>query len=317
MADPTLNEAQMEKLEKVFKSFDLDGSGAISKDELDSVIKALGIALTKVEIHELHNGADTNKNGEVEFPEFLKVMEHHLPKVGREGRLGTFGHLITRHARNGPPMRWVASKVGAGLQVEDNNKVVATTGGAGWGVQLFDMWLSASAKSYNTADVILDVEKITDGNMMVGVAGRNYFPSPWDAPLAGNKHCAVVHLHEGITWKKEQKTDLLLGSAENGHRIHLHVDMLRQELAVELLQGDNTVLRTVTIDEIPPEATIAVCLGPGEQRLRIAGSSTEAAEHEFSGKTNKDLWDEDNVQRFSLEKKESSATMEAVAQSLE
>eukprot|EP00304_Pavlova_gyrans_P011289 CAMPEP_0206050166 /NCGR_PEP_ID=MMETSP1466-20131121/28543_1 /ASSEMBLY_ACC=CAM_ASM_001126 /TAXON_ID=44452 /ORGANISM="Pavlova gyrans, Strain CCMP608" /LENGTH=389 /DNA_ID=CAMNT_0053425273 /DNA_START=24 /DNA_END=1194 /DNA_ORIENTATION=+ len=312
-----LTKAQMEKLDQVFHSFDLDGNDSISVSELEAVTHALGLALTKQEVHDMLSEADADKSGEVDYAEFVKVMEHHLPKVGQDGRLGAFGHLITRKAKSGPPLAWHGEKCGDRVTVSEDRKVVSRDAPEGWGVQLFDAWLSAATSTYNTADVLLEVEQLTDGNVFIGIAGRNFFPSPWDHPLKDSKHCAVVSLADGAVWRKTVKTDLLLGAVSEGDRIHVFLDMLRQSMTIDLLAPDNSLDRSVTVDELPSECTLAVCLGPGAQRVRIVGSSTEVATHEFSGKTNKDLWDEDNVQRLAFEKKESIASIEAVAQSLE
>ena len=38
-----------------------------------------------------------------------------------------------------------------------------------------------------------------------------------------------------------------------------------------------------------------MCFGPGEQRVRLAGSETNKPDFALQGKAVKDLWDEENV----------------------
>lgn len=313
-----LNEAQLAQLEKVFKSFDADGSGTLDTKEIEDVVHALGIALTKAEIHKMVVAADHDKSGHIEFVEFKKAIEETLGAAEQEGRLGSFAHIITRKSKTGPPLLWVNTKLGSGVTVSDDKKTVARDVGAGWGVQLFDSWLASTGQTtYNVADVMLEVETVTDGNLMVGIVGRNFWPSEWSQSLAGNKHAVVAHLDKGEVWRKETKSDLLLGKVQTGMRIHLSIEMLRREMTVDLLDSDNSLVRSVTVGDLPPELTVAICMGPGAQKVRIVGSSTDTAAGQYLGKTNKDLWDDDNVQHVIGEKKQSTASIEAVAASLQ
>ena len=55
--------------------FDKDGNGKISKEELKSVMKNLGENLTDDEISEMIREADDNDDGEVDYEEFVKMMQ--------------------------------------------------------------------------------------------------------------------------------------------------------------------------------------------------------------------------------------------------
>ncbi|KAG8465821.1 hypothetical protein KFE25_005391 [Diacronema lutheri] len=313
-----MNDAQVAQLEKVFKSFDADGSGALSTNEVEEVVYALGMALTKTEIANMITSADRDKDGQIDFLEMRRAMEATLGMAERDGRLGSFAHLVTRKSKTGPPLRWTEAKVGDRVVISADKKVASRDAADGWGVQLLDAWLaSAGDVTYNVADVMLAVEDVSGGNLMVGVVGRNFWPSDWNQPLAGNKHAVVTHAEAGAVWRKQIKTDLLLGAVQPGMRIHILIEMLRQEMTIDLLAPDNTLVRSVSIGDLPPELTVAICMGPGAQKVRLVGSSTDTAVGEFLGKTNKDLWDDDNVQRLETEKKENPASEEAVAASLE
>ena len=55
--------------------FDKDGNGKISQQELKLVMKNLGENLTDEEINEMIREADDNGDGEVDYEEFVKMMQ--------------------------------------------------------------------------------------------------------------------------------------------------------------------------------------------------------------------------------------------------
>ena len=57
-----------------FKTFDLDGSGALSHDELRDVLDHMGEALTDEDITDLIKAVDADNDGEVNVDEFLTVV---------------------------------------------------------------------------------------------------------------------------------------------------------------------------------------------------------------------------------------------------
>jgi len=62
------------ELMEAFKLFDLDGSGTISRDELKTLMKNLGQALTDSEIDAMIDEVDENLDGEISFDEFKALM---------------------------------------------------------------------------------------------------------------------------------------------------------------------------------------------------------------------------------------------------
>ena len=61
-----------EKLKDAFKLFDADGSGKISRAEIE---KVLHIGKQSKEIDAIMAKHDTNKDGEIDFQEFLSMMK--------------------------------------------------------------------------------------------------------------------------------------------------------------------------------------------------------------------------------------------------
>ena len=65
-------EARME-LKYAFEMFDLDGSGKISKAELGQVLKYFEANLSDQELEEMIEKADADKDGQIDYQEFLKM----------------------------------------------------------------------------------------------------------------------------------------------------------------------------------------------------------------------------------------------------
>ena len=61
-------------LRNLFRTFDTDGSGAITLEELAGMTGKLGVAVTDDELLALMRGLDENKSGVVEFEEFERFL---------------------------------------------------------------------------------------------------------------------------------------------------------------------------------------------------------------------------------------------------
>ena len=68
---------QEEKLKDAFKLFDSDGSGKISKSEIANILKADN---NSTEVENIFKKYDLNKDGEIDFDEFLQMMKDDLVK---------------------------------------------------------------------------------------------------------------------------------------------------------------------------------------------------------------------------------------------
>ena len=62
------------ELKAAFDYFDADGSGAISKEELEVVMKKLGLNPTLVEIQEMLEEIDNERLGHIDFISFKKLL---------------------------------------------------------------------------------------------------------------------------------------------------------------------------------------------------------------------------------------------------
>ena len=70
----SLNEEQIAEIKEAFSLFDKNGDGKISSKELGTVMRSLGQNPTEAEIQSMINEVDTDRNGSLEFPEFLTMM---------------------------------------------------------------------------------------------------------------------------------------------------------------------------------------------------------------------------------------------------
>lgn len=67
--------SETEKYRQIFDSFDVDGSGGISANELYSALTQAGVSCSRVEIENLIKESDLNQNSTIEFDEFLILID--------------------------------------------------------------------------------------------------------------------------------------------------------------------------------------------------------------------------------------------------
>ena len=64
------------QLRQYFNSLDDDASGAIGVDELEDPLIALGLVENRQQVEQIIREVDDDDTGEIEFPEFLKIMKN-------------------------------------------------------------------------------------------------------------------------------------------------------------------------------------------------------------------------------------------------
>ena len=74
----SLSQQQVEQLKIAFNLFDKDQNGAIDSNELQTVLKTLGQNIGKDDVQEMMSNIDMNDNGEIEFAEFVEMMENRM-----------------------------------------------------------------------------------------------------------------------------------------------------------------------------------------------------------------------------------------------
>eukprot|EP01089_Gocevia_fonbrunei_P005715 TRINITY_DN161_c0_g1_i1.p1 TRINITY_DN161_c0_g1~~TRINITY_DN161_c0_g1_i1.p1 ORF type:complete len:150 (-),score=49.10 TRINITY_DN161_c0_g1_i1:47-496(-) len=69
-----LSEEQIAEFKEAFSLFDKDGDGKITSKELGTVMRSLGQNPTEAELREMIQEVDTDRSGNIDFPEFLTMM---------------------------------------------------------------------------------------------------------------------------------------------------------------------------------------------------------------------------------------------------
>ena len=62
------------EIKSIFKVYDMDGNGFISADELKHMMMQLGEPLTDAEVDEFIRVADVDKDGQINYEEFVRCM---------------------------------------------------------------------------------------------------------------------------------------------------------------------------------------------------------------------------------------------------
>ena len=69
-----LTEETLEKYEEAFREADESGDGQLSSDEVEKMIRRLGIQLSKDQLKEIFREVDKDQSGEIEFDEYCAMM---------------------------------------------------------------------------------------------------------------------------------------------------------------------------------------------------------------------------------------------------
>ncbi|KAI9113326.1 hypothetical protein K1719_015851 [Acacia pycnantha] len=71
-----LSEEEIKGLKQMFNNMDTDNSGTITLEELRAGLTKLGSKLNESEIQQLMDAADVDKNGTIDYPEFITATMH-------------------------------------------------------------------------------------------------------------------------------------------------------------------------------------------------------------------------------------------------
>ena len=82
-----LTEEQIIEFREAFQAFDKDGNGSITTKELGTVMRSLGQNLSEGEIKEVIDEVDEDKNGTIDFQEFLSLMARKMKIIDKEDQL--------------------------------------------------------------------------------------------------------------------------------------------------------------------------------------------------------------------------------------
>ena len=77
VAAQSMSETELRaELRKVFDTYDVDGSGSVSTEELAAIVAAADLDLSPSEVQRIVTAADSDRSGEVDFEEFFQSVYH-------------------------------------------------------------------------------------------------------------------------------------------------------------------------------------------------------------------------------------------------
>ena len=77
-------EYRLKEFRDAFEMFDRDKDGTIKVKELGNVMRTLNVDFTEQELNEMIQEADANKNGSLEFEEFVHLMNKRNKETDKE-----------------------------------------------------------------------------------------------------------------------------------------------------------------------------------------------------------------------------------------
>eukprot|EP01105_Mastigella_eilhardi_P014311 TRINITY_DN3263_c0_g1_i6.p1 TRINITY_DN3263_c0_g1~~TRINITY_DN3263_c0_g1_i6.p1 ORF type:complete len:1939 (-),score=315.55 TRINITY_DN3263_c0_g1_i6:82-5112(-) len=126
----SLTEEQLAELKEAFSLFDVDGDGTITTKQLGIVMRSLGQNLTDAELGVLTNEIDSDGNGVIDFPEFMRMMLHTPDYTDTEADLKEAFKVFDREENgcvSADSLRHVMANLGEKLSEEEIAEMVTAT----------------------------------------------------------------------------------------------------------------------------------------------------------------------------------------------
>ena len=79
-AEAAEQEAHLQRVRVAFAGWDRDGDGCISRDDVQSVLRAAGIDWPEETLASMIGSLDSDRNGRIEWAEFSRACLHKLRK---------------------------------------------------------------------------------------------------------------------------------------------------------------------------------------------------------------------------------------------
>lgn len=122
-----LTEEQIAEFKEAFQIFDKDGDGLITTKELGTVMRSLGQNLSEEELKTMIEEVDTDKNGTIDFQEFLGLMAWKMKETDIEDELIEAFKVFDRDGNgliSSHELRFVMSTSGEKLSEEDIEEMI-------------------------------------------------------------------------------------------------------------------------------------------------------------------------------------------------
>jgi len=84
--ESNFTEERLAELRDVFNLFDEDGSGSLDAEELNFVLRSVGLAPSESEVRRMIDEVDADGSGMIEWPEFLFLMSKNVVKPDEQHR---------------------------------------------------------------------------------------------------------------------------------------------------------------------------------------------------------------------------------------
>jgi len=233
-------------VEDVFRIFDKNGDGTISVDELRVVLRSLGHNPSEQQIQESFARVDTDNNGHLNLPEFVKMMDG-MTDTSDAALRTAFEVFDKDHDGSVSPdeLAFVLRSVGMEVNMEDMQEVVKRNDKDRDGRISIDEFVHSMDKE--------DMKKLHVAIMAIGAAfSFSQLDSELDKLERGE---ATSHTRMVLNWRKEALDANLLAAHTDIHRMNaILAEYLRlQDEAASL--GDNAHgIMPGPLSEANPEA---------------------------------------------------------------
>jgi hypothetical protein len=128
----------------------------------------------------------------------------------------------TRLEQTKVPLAWTAAKVGPAVNISGDG-ATASRSASGCGAQLTSEWMQGGRHPH-VYHIVLALDEVMP-ETMIGIVGKNFWPSDWSEPLAKSLHSIVLECGTGKFFVKGKATSFMLKPLTSGARLHM---MLRR-----------------------------------------------------------------------------------------
>ena len=131
-----MTKEQIAEFKEAFSVFDKNGDGAITREELGTVMRSLGQNPTEADLQDIINEVDADRDGTINFREFLTMMGLKMEEANREAELQEAFRLFDKDSNgliSAEELRHVMKNLGENLTDGDIGEMMreADTDGDG------------------------------------------------------------------------------------------------------------------------------------------------------------------------------------------
>ena len=126
-----LTDEQIIEFREAFQAFDKDGNGSITTKELGTVTRSLGQNLSEAEIKEMIDIVDEDKNGTIDFQEFLHLMARKMKIIDKEEELLDAFNILDRDGSgkiSKYELRYIIMSTDSKIKGDDIEDIIKTIG---------------------------------------------------------------------------------------------------------------------------------------------------------------------------------------------